>query len=208
MYWCVKRIFDIAVSILALPVFVIIYVFVAVAIKLEDNGPVFYKAERLGKNGKKFLMYKFRSMKVNSPNIVNADGNTYNAVDDPRVTKIGHFLRETSIDETPQIINILKGEMSVIGPRASEWNEYSTYMPDEMDKLKVRPGVTGYTQAYYRNSLSSREKRLNDAWYANNASLWLDLKIFFKSIAVVLKHDNLYTNEAGTDTSKLITKDK
>lgn len=208
MYWCVKRIFDIAVSILALPVFVIIYVFVAVAIKLEDNGPVFYKAERLGKNGKKFLMYKFRSMKVNSPNIVNADGNTYNAVDDPRVTKIGHFLRETSIDETPQIINILKGEMSVIGPRASEWNEYSTYMPDEMDKLKVRPGVTGYTQAYYRNSLSSREKRLNDAWYANNTSLWLDLKIFFKSIAVVLKHDNLYTNEAGTDTSKLITKDK
>lgn len=208
MYWCLKRVFDIALSVIALPFFAVIFSFVALAIKIEDNGPVFYKAARIGKDGNRFLMYKFRSMRVNSPNIVNADGNTYNAKDDPRVTKTGRFIRETSIDEIPQIINILKGEMSVIGPRASEWDELSSYMPDEMDKLKVRPGITGYTQAYYRNSISSREKRLHDAWYANNASILLDLKIFFKTIEVVLKHDNLYTNEVGTDTKELITKGK
>lgn len=207
MFWYVKRIFDIIVSIVALPFFAVIFLVVAIAIKLEDKGPIFYKAERMGKNGKKILMYKFRSMKVGSPNIVNSDGNTYNAEDDPRVTKVGHFIRKTSIDEIPQILNILKGEMSIIGPRASGWDERESYLPDELDKLKVCPGITGYNQAYYRNSLSSREKRLNDVWYANNANIMLDIKIFFKTIAVVIKHDNLYTNEKGTDTNKLITKE-
>ena len=122
------------------------------------------------------------------------DGNTYNAKDDFRVTKIGKFLRETSIDETPQILNVLKGDMSIVGPRASLAIELDTYMDDEMDKMKVRPGITGYTQAYYRNGLSSREKRLKDAWYANNVSFWLDLKIFFKTILTVLKREGLYSN--------------
>lgn len=207
MFWRIKRIFDIIVSIVALPFFAIIFCGVTIAIKLEDKGPVLYKAERIGKDGKKILMYKFRSMKVNSPNIVNSDGNTYNAEDDPRVTKVGRFIRKTSIDEIPQILNILKGEMSIIGPRASGWDERESYLPDELDKLKVCPGITGYNQAYYRNSLSSRGKRLNDAWYANNANIMLDVKIFFKTIVSVIKHDNLYTNEKGTDTNKLITKE-
>ena len=122
------------------------------------------------------------------------DGNTYNAKDDFRVTKIGKFLRETSIDETPQILNVLKGDMSIVGPRASLAIELDTYMDDEMDKMKVRPGITGYTQAYYRNGLSSREKRLKDAWYANSVSFWLDIKIFFKTILTVLKREGLYSN--------------
>lgn len=207
MFWRIKRIFDIMVSIVAFPFFAIIFCGVTIAIKLEDKGPILYKAERIGKDGKRFLMYKFRSMKVNSPNIVNSDGNTYNAEDDPRVTKVGRFIRKTSIDEIPQILNILKGEMSIIGPRASGWDERESYLPDELDKLKVCPGITGYNQAYYRNSLSSREKRLNDAWYANNANIMLDMKIFLKTIVSVIKHDNLYTNEKGTDTNKLITKE-
>ena len=139
-------------------------------------------------------MYKFRSMKVNAENITNPDGSTYNAKDDPRVTKVGRFLRETSLDETAQVLNMLKGEMSLIGPRASGWTALDSYLPDEVDKMKVRPGITGYTQAYFRNSISVREKRLYDAWYANHVSLALDVKIFFKTIATVLKHENVYTN--------------
>ena len=139
-------------------------------------------------------MYKFRSMKVNAENILNADGSTYNSKDDPRVTKVGKFLRETSLDETAQLLNMLKGEMSLIGPRASGWDALPTYKDDEIDKMKVRPGITGYTQAYYRNSISVREKRLYDAWYANHISFGLDVKVFFKTIVTVFKHDNVYTN--------------
>lgn len=194
MYRIIKRFFDLFFCLVGFPIFLLVWLFVAIAIKLDDRGPVFYKAERIGKNSKKFYMYKFRSMKVNAPNLVNADGSTYNSKNDPRVTRIGKFLRETSLDETAQILNVIKGDMSIIGPRASEWDALESYQPDEIDKMKVRPGITGYTQAYYRNSIGVREKRLYDAWYANNATLWLDFKILLKTIFVVLKHENVYTN--------------
>ena len=154
---------DLFLCMLSLPFLCVIWIIVAIFIKLEDGGPVFYFAERIGKDCKKFYMYKFRSMKVNAPNIMNNDGSTYNAEDDPRVTKVGKFIRETSIDELPQIINVIKGEMSLIGPRASEWESLDSYLPDEMDKLKMLPGITGYTQAYYRNSITPRQKRLYDS---------------------------------------------
>ncbi len=194
MYKVIKRVFDLCCCVIALPFFAILAVIIAIAIKIDDGGPVFYMAERIGKDCKKLNMYKFRSMRVNAENILNADGSTYNAKDDPRVTKVGKFLRETSLDETAQLINILKGEMSLIGPRASGWDALATYKEDELDKMKVLPGISGYTQAYYRNSISVREKRLYDAWYANHASLWLDVKIFFKTIVAVFNHDNVYTN--------------
>lgn len=194
MYRFIKRISDFLIALIAFPFFLIILLVVAIAIKLDDGGPIFYKAERIGKNSKILYMYKFRSMKVNAENILNADGSTYNAKDDPRVTKVGKFLRETSLDETAQLINILKGDMSIIGPRASGWEALETYKEDEKDKMKVRPGITGYTQAYYRNSISVREKRLYDAWYANNISFLLDVKIFFKTIVTVFKHENIYTD--------------
>ena len=124
-------------------------------------------------------MYKFRSMKVNSPNILNEDGSTYNSAEDSRVTKVGKVIRETSIDEIPQILNVIKGEMSIIGPRASGFDALPSYKDDEKDKMKVLPGITGYTQAYFRNGLSVREKRLKDAWYANHVSFVLDMKNFF-----------------------------
>ena len=190
----IKPIADWLIAFLAFPFFCIIWVVVAIAIKIEDGGPVFYMANRIGKDSKKLQMYKFRSMKVNAENITNPDGSTYNAKDDPRVTKVGKFLRETSLDETAQILNMLKGEMSLVGPRASGWDALPTYKEDEVDKMKVRPGITGYTQAYYRNSITVREKRLYDAWYANHITFWLDVKIFFKTIVTVFKHDNVYTN--------------
>lgn len=190
-----KRLFDILISILLLIPLTIIFIIVSVAIFIEDRGPIIYSGERLGKNGKVFKMYKFRSMYVNSEDIRNDDGSTYNSKNDPRVTKVGHFIRETSIDELPQIINVLLGDMSIIGPRASLSNSLSGYSNDELDKLKVRPGITGYTQAYFRNSLSSREKRLKDVWYANNVSLWLDIKILVKTFSTVLFRKGLYTND-------------
>ncbi len=189
-----KRLIDLVLSLLAFPFFCLLMIPVAIAIKLEDGGPVFYRSARVGKGFRQFGMYKFRSMRVNAPDIRNADGGTYNAADDPRVTRVGKFLRETSLDETPQLLNIIKGEMSIIGPRAGDWESVDTYADDEKDKVKVLPGLTGYCQAYFRNAASVREKRLKDAWYANHVSFKLDLQIFFKTIATVLKHENLYTN--------------
>ena len=190
----IKRILDILVSIISLPFLFLIFVVVGLLIKLEDSGPIIYKSERIGKDFKIFNMYKFRSMKVGAPLLLNSDGSTYNSKDDPRVTKIGKLLRETSLDELPQVLNVLKGDMSIIGPRASLASVIDTYKEDELDKMKVRPGITGYTQAYYRNGLSNREKRMKDVWYANHISFTLDLKIFLKTIGTVVARKNIYTN--------------
>jgi len=190
----IKRVLDIIICIIGLPIFFLLYIVFGLLIKIDDKGPIFYKADRIGKDSKLYKMYKFRSMRVNAPNLLNEDGSTYNAKDDKRVTKIGKFMRETSIDETSQILNVLKGDMSIIGPRASLAGALGTYKDDEANKMNVKPGITGYTQAYYRNGLSNREKRLKDAWYANNVSFWLDIKIFFKTISVVIKRENVYTN--------------
>ena len=190
----IKRVFDIVVCLIALPFVLLVLIPVAIAIKIEDHGSVFFKSKRLGVNFKEFGMFKFRSMKENAPDLRNEDGSTFNSDKDSRVTKVGHFLRETSIDEIPQIFNVLKGDMSIIGPRPGDVESKETYATDEKDKLLIRPGITGYTQAYYRNNLGVREKRLYDAWYAHNVSFWLDLKIFFKTIKTVLKKENIYTN--------------
>ncbi|WP_302540991.1 sugar transferase [Holdemanella biformis] len=190
----IKRLIDIIICLIALPFVLIILIPVAIAIKIEDQGPIFYHSGRIGVGFKEFGMLKFRSMKVNAPDLRNEDGSTFNSNVDPRVTKVGHFLRETSIDEIPQIFNILKGDMSIIGPRPGDVESKDTYDNEEIDKLLIRPGITGYTQAYYRNNLGVREKRLYDAWYAHNVSFMLDIKIFFKTIATVLKRENIYTN--------------
>ncbi|RHV68908.1 sugar transferase [Roseburia sp. OM02-15] len=190
----IKRAFDIIACLLALPFLLVILIPVAIAIKIEDQGPVFYRSGRLGVDFKEFGMLKFRSMKVNAPDLRNDDGSTFNSEKDPRVTRVGHFLRETSIDEIPQVFNILKGDMSIIGPRPGDIESKDTYAEDEKDKLLIRPGITGYTQAYYRNNLGVREKRLYDAWYAHNVSFSLDLRIFFKTVITVLKRENIYTN--------------
>lgn len=191
----IKRLLDIFTSLLLLPILFVAFLIIGLLIKLEDHGPVFYTAERIGKSGRVFRMYKFRSMHVNAPMLLNEDGSTFNSHDDPRLTKIGRIIRETSIDELPQLINVLKGEMSIVGPRPSLASALGTYKEDEIDKLKVRPGITGYTQAYFRNNLSNREKRLKDAWYANNVSFLLDMRIIARTIVTVLRKEGLYTNK-------------
>lgn len=190
----VKRILDFVFSLLGIVLLIPVWIIVPILIKLDDGGSVFYLAPRIGKDSKKFFMYKFRSMRENNTDIRNADGSTYNAADDPRVTKIGKILRKTSLDEVPQLFNVLKGEMSIIGPRASTWDSLSSYREDELDKMKVRPGITGYTQAYYRNTISMREKRMLDVEYANHISFIMDVRILLRTIKTVLKHEGLYTN--------------
>lgn len=199
----IKRVADFLIGLAALPFLAIIIAVVGIAIKLDDGGPVFYKAKRMGKDSKIFNMYKFRSMIVDAPNWTNKDGSTYNAPDDDRVTRVGRFIRKTSIDELPQFLNLLFGNMSLVGPRASGAGALGTYQPDEEAKMNVRPGITGYTQAYHRNGLSVREKRLKDAWYAENVTFWLDVKIFFKTFSTVLKREQVYTNAEGTSKEDL-----
>ena len=189
-FW--KRLIDVLIAVMALPFFLLAFIVVAPFILLEDGAPIFYNADRIGKDGKIFKMYKFRSMKKNAPDIRLADGSTYNGEDDPRVTKIGKILRKTSVDELPQILNILKGDMSLIGPRPDPTDWLEKYPPEVKVFLKVRPGITGYSQAYYRNSADGETKMKNDVYYAQNCTFLLDIKIFFKTIAVVLGHENTY----------------
>lgn len=190
-----KRLIDILLCIIILPIVLLITIPIAIAIKIEDGGSIIYKSRRIGKGFKEFNMLKFRSMKVNAPDLRNDDGSTYNSQNDSRVTRIGRLIRETSLDELPQCFNVLCGHMSLIGPRAGDVESKDTYQEDEKDKLLVRPGISGYTQAYYRNNLGVREKRLYDAWYAHNVSFWLDIKIVIKTVATVLKRENVYTND-------------
>ena len=195
-----KRYLDILISIFGLPFFALIFLVVAPLIKLCDGGPVFYNAERLGYRGRIFKMYKFRSMRVNAPDIRNADGSTFNAEDDPRVTPIGRLLRKTSLDETPQILNVLRGDMSLIGPRpvlTTNYHGYKKLDEKRRKRLRVRPGITGYSQAYYRNSISQDEKIEQDCYYVDHLSMLMDMKILLQTMRAVLRHENIYVS--GSD---------
>lgn len=189
----IKRLIDLFICILLLPFFAVLFIIVAPAIYITDKGPVFYNADRLGYEGRVYKMFKFRSMRVNAPDIRNSDGSTYNSEDDPRVTKIGRIIRKTSIDEMPQILNVLKGDMSIIGPRPFiPVKDLKDTSDSFNERLKVRPGITGYTQAYFRNSISQEEKIEMDAEYARNVTFLGDVKIFFKTLQTVLLRQNVY----------------
>lgn len=190
-----KRFFDILIGLVLFPFVLLLIIIFGPIIWLEDKGPIFYVGKRLGKDGKPFGMIKFRSMKVNAPDIRLADGSTYNGDDDPRVTKIGKFLRKTSIDEIPQFLNVLFGQMSFIGPRPDPLDWLDKYKPEERIFLTLKPGITGYNQAYYRNSASTQEKIDHDVFYAKNISFWLDVKIIFKTIKTVLLRENINVDE-------------
>ena len=191
----VKRLLDLCIALCALPFFCVIYVILLPFYFFLDRGPMFYSGKRLGQYGKPFPMHKFRSMKVNAPDIRLADGSTYNGDDDPRVTSLGRFIRKTSLDEIPQILNVLKGDMSFIGPRPDPLDWLDKYKEEEKEFLNVKPGITGYSQAYFRNSADAKEKINNDVYYAQNISFCLDLKIFFRTIKTVLFRENINVSE-------------
>jgi lipopolysaccharide/colanic/teichoic acid biosynthesis glycosyltransferase len=183
---------DILFSVIGLPFFALIFVILAPIIYFTDGGPIFYNGERIGKDGKVFRMFKFRSMYVNAPDLRLKDGSTYNGDDDPRVTKIGRLMRKTSLDEVPQLLNVFLGSMSIIGPRPNlptvPFDELSEL---EKKRLTVKPGITGYNQAYFRNSVGILEKYKNDVYYVDNLSFAMDIKVFFRTIVSVLKRENI-----------------
>jgi undecaprenyl phosphate N,N'-diacetylbacillosamine 1-phosphate transferase len=197
-----KRVFDLILAVVALPVWFIILVIIGPIIYFQDKGSIFYNAPRLGKNGKVFKMYKFRSMKMNAPDLRNEDGSTFNAEDDPRLTTIGKFIRKTSLDETPQLLNIIKGDMSIIGPRPDLPEHRKLYEGNEERKLEIRPGVTGYNQAFFRNTVPWKERIQYDIYYIDHLSWWLDIKIFFKTAISVLKREDVYVSEKSTNSNK------
>ncbi|MFJ5717795.1 sugar transferase [Neobacillus sp. NPDC093127] len=196
-----KRLFDLILAIVALPLWLLILIIVGPIIYFQDKGSIFYNAPRLGMNGKVFKMYKFRSMKMNAPDLRNEDGSTFNAEDDPRLTKIGKFIRKTSLDETPQLLNIIKGDMSIIGPRPDLPEHRKLYEGNEERKLEIRPGVTGYNQAYFRNTVPWKERIQNDIYYIDHLSWWLDIKVFFKTAISVLKSEDIFVTDKNSNKS-------
>lgn len=190
-----KRALDVVISLGLLPCFLAVFVLVAPWILADDFGPVFYCGYRLGKDGRKFRMYKFRSMKEHAPDIRNSDGTTFNAESDERVTRAGRFLRKTSLDEVPQILNVLKGDMSWVGPRPDLPDAVKLYTKKTREKLKVRPGVTGYSQAYYRNASTLEQRFAKDVYYARHVSLGLDLRILWRTVQTVVTQKNVYRNK-------------
>ena len=193
-----KRVIDLVFALIAFPFVLLLIVIIGPIIWLDDHGPIFYAGKRIGKGGKPFGMLKFRSMKVNAPDIRLEDGSTYNGDDDPRVTKVGRFLRKTSLDEIPQFLNVLVGQMSMIGIRPDPLDWLEKYNEHERVILTVKPGITGYNQAYYRNSADGELKLKNDVYYAEHISFWLDVKIFFKTIKTVLFRENINVAEDST----------
>ena len=194
-----KHLFDIIIGLCALPfVFLIILIFAPI-IYMTDKGPVFYNATRACKGYRPFKMFKLRSMYVNSPVIKNPDGSTFNSDNDPRVTPIGRFMRKTSLDELPQFLNLLNGTMSFIGPRPKLFNPNKTLAEmnqDHRESYSVKPGITGYAQAYFRNSITNEEKFHWDAYYANKVSFPMDVKIIFKTVKSVLLRENINTKQS------------
>lgn len=196
-----KRFFDILVSLAALPFCALVWLILAPFIYLEDRGTVFYTADRVGKDGKVYKMYKLRSMKMNAEDIRNPDGSTFNGKNDPRVTKVGRFIRKTSLDETAQLLNVLKGDMSWIGPRPATPKIFENLDDLKRARFAVRPGITGYTQMKYRNSAQGTLRYETDKYYAENISFMLDVKIILGTVKRVLKRSDIY-NETSVKVEK------
>lgn len=195
-----KRFLDLLFSLVLLPFVFLEIIILAPFIWLCDKGPIFYNAKRAGKDYKPFTMFKLRSMYVNSPNLKNPDGSTFNSDNDPRVTPIGRILRKTSLDEFPQFLNVFLGDMSFIGPRPKVWHSDKDLTKLDENRKKsysVKPGVTGYAQAFYRNSITQDEKFKWDAYYADNLSFALDLKILWRTVISVIGRKNINTVQSN-----------
>jgi len=199
LYLASKRLIDILGAILGLILLIIIYPIVGILVKLDSKGPIIFTQERVGKNGKIFRVYKFRTMVYNAEELIDQldvfrDSQRYfiQRDNDPRVTRVGQFLRKYSIDELPQVLNILKGEMSLVGPRPFIVDETLQLSPQYLARLTVKPGLTGYAQVHGRNNLNLQERMEYDLKYIYNRSLMLDFKILLKTVLVVLKKEGVY----------------
>jgi lipopolysaccharide/colanic/teichoic acid biosynthesis glycosyltransferase len=179
-------VFDLTVAIAALIVFAPLLALVAIAVKLASKGPVLFMQERIGWQGRRFQIIKFRSMVHNAPYIRNPDGSAYCSDTDLRVNQLGRILRRTSLDELPQLWNVVRGEMSLIGPRPELAEGTRSYQTSHFRRLDVRPGMTGWAVVHGRNNVPISTRRDLDAWYADHAGLVLDLKILLRTMALIM----------------------
>lgn len=184
-----KRAFDIVASGLGMLFLALPMLIIAIAVKCDSKGTVFYRQERLGLNGKKFNIIKFRSMRMDAE----SNGAQWSQGDkDPRITKVGSFLRKSRLDELPQLWCIFKGDLSIVGPRPERecfYKEFESYIHGFSERLKVKPGLTGLAQVNGGYDLKPEEKIIHDVEYIKKRSLWLDIKILFKTVGVVFSHD-------------------
>lgn len=199
-----KRAFDIIFSFLGLVVISWVLLILAIAVKIDSKGPVIFRQQRIGKGGKVFYIYKFRSMCVGAEN---TGSGVYSGKGDARVTRVGKFLRASSMDELPQLFNILKGDMSFIGPRPPltyhPW-KIEEYTAEQMRMFAVRPGITGWAQVNGRKEVEWHKRIELNVWYVDHLSFWLDVKIFFKTIGKVFSNAN---NENVGETVRQVSDD-
>nr|WP_035147974.1 sugar transferase [Clostridium tetanomorphum] len=196
-YFILKRTIDILGSLCGLILLSPIIIITAIAIKLDSEGPVFFSQERVGQNGTIFKMYKFRSMVTNAEEILHQlkdknemSGPMFKIKKDPRITKVGHFIRKTSIDELPQLINVLKGEMSLVGPRPNLPREVIKFTDYQKTKLLAKPGLTCYWQVMGRNSIDFEQWMELDVRYVEERSTWVDIKLIFRTVKVLFGDEN------------------
>lgn len=183
-----KRIVDFFISLLSVIVLLPVFAAISIAIKLSGKGPAFFKQERAGKNGRSFVFYKFRTMKIDADPF----GASPKSADDPRLTKVGKFLREYSLDELPQLFNVLKGDMSIVGPRPLYVSQMDEWNKRQKKRLLVKPGLTGLAQISGRGELTREEKLELDVKYVDNASFLQDMKIILATVVQVFRRKNIY----------------
>lgn len=194
IYFFIKRIIDIVLSLLAVFLLIIPGIIIAIFIKIDSKGSIFFKQRRIGKNKKYFIIYKFRTMRSDTPTNIPT-----HLLENPDfyITRVGKILRRTSLDELPQIINILKGDMSIVGPRPALWNQEDLILErDKYGANNIRPGLTGLAQINGRDELEISEKAKLDGEYVKNMSFSSDLKIFVSTIFKVLKHEGIMEGNA------------
>jgi sugar transferase EpsL len=182
---CLKRVFDITVSAVALVVLAPVMGLIALAVWRTMGRPVLFRQARPGLHGKPFVMYKFRTMR----DLRDAEGNLL--PDEARLTPFGRWLRATSLDELPELVNVLRGEMSLVGPRPLLMEYLERYTPEQARRHEVKPGITGWAQIHGRNNLSWEERLRLDVWYVDHWSLWLDLKILWRTLWMVLRREGI-----------------
>lgn len=197
VYIKIKRVIDVILASVALILLSPLFAIIAIAIKIDSKGPVFFAHKRIGKNGKIIKLYKFRSMVINAEELIKSFTpeqmreykENYKLTNDPRITKVGKFLRKTSLDELPQLINIINGDLSIIGPRPVVADELEKYGVNKDKFLSVNPGLTGYWAANGRSNTTYEQRMEMELYYIDNLSLKMDIKVFFKTILSVLKKE-------------------
>jgi len=188
------RIRDLLIASVLLLVLSPVLLLCALAVRRSSPGPVLFRQRRLGLRARPFTLLKFRSMIHNAPDIRNRDGSAYTGDDDRRVTPVGRFLRRASLDELPQLLNVIRGEMSLVGPRPDQADQIRFYTEIEKRKLDVRPGITGLAQIGGRNNISWERRKALDVEYVDRRSLWLDLCILARTIPCVLLRKDIHTD--------------